>query len=119
MEIWRVISFSRCVIAVVRVREDQLNVAEAKKRLSDLLERVAYRKKTILITRGGRPMARLVPLDQGGEQSLADLRGWQAEDDAFLAAVDQVPSARAKRPHTYRSAIDSNKYLSTPISSGK
>jgi prevent-host-death family protein len=40
-----------------------LNVAEAKKQFSDLLGRVAYGGETILITRRGKPMAKLVPPD--------------------------------------------------------
>jgi prevent-host-death family protein len=39
----------------------RLNVAEAKKQFSDLLGRVAYGGETILITRRGKPMAKLVP----------------------------------------------------------
>jgi len=38
-----------------------VNVAEAKKQFSDLLGRVAYGGETILITRRGKPMAKLVP----------------------------------------------------------
>jgi len=38
-----------------------LNVAEAKKQFSDLLGRVAYGGETIVITRRGKPMAKLVP----------------------------------------------------------
>ena len=40
-----------------------LNVAEAKKQFSDLLGRVAYGGETIVITRRGKPMAKLVPPD--------------------------------------------------------
>jgi prevent-host-death family protein len=40
-----------------------LNVADAKKQFSDLLGRVAYGGETILITRRGKPMAKLVPAD--------------------------------------------------------
>ncbi len=41
-----------------------LNVAEAKRRFSDLLGRVADGGETILITRRGKPMAKLVPVAQ-------------------------------------------------------
>ena len=41
-----------------------LNVAEAKKRFSDLLGRVAYGGETILITRRGKPMAKMVPVSE-------------------------------------------------------
>ena len=43
--------------------ETAVNVADAKRRFSDLLGRVAYGRETILITRRGRPMARLVPVE--------------------------------------------------------
>lgn len=48
-----------------------LNVAEAKKRFSDLLGRVAYGGETILITRRGKPMAKLVPLVEKETESAA------------------------------------------------
>jgi prevent-host-death family protein len=38
-----------------------LNVAEAKEQFSDLLGRVADGGETIVITRGGKPIAKLVP----------------------------------------------------------
>jgi len=40
-----------------------LNVAEAKKQFSDLLGRVAFGGETVVITRRGKPMAKLVPPD--------------------------------------------------------
>lgn len=43
------------------IREASLNVTEAKKQFSDLLGRVAYGGETIVITRRGKPMAKLVP----------------------------------------------------------
>ena len=39
----------------------RINVAEAKRQFSDLLGRVAYRGETVVITRRGKPMAKLVP----------------------------------------------------------
>jgi prevent-host-death family protein len=40
-----------------------MNVADAKRHLADLLGRVAYSRETITITRRGKPLARLVPVD--------------------------------------------------------
>ena len=40
-----------------------INIADAKKHFSDLLGRVAYGKEQIIITKRGKPMARLVPTD--------------------------------------------------------
>lgn len=83
--------------AVVRRGEQSINVAEAKKRLSDLLGRVAYGKETILIMRRGRPMARLIPPDeQAVAQGLAAVKGWLPDDDPFFTAVDEVLTGRVK-----------------------
>jgi prevent-host-death family protein len=82
---------------------ESVNVAEAKKRLSDLLGRVAYGGETVLITRRGRPMARLVPPDQpDAGEGLAGVRGWLDDDDPFFAHVDKAVAARARhRPRAY------------------
>ncbi|MBI5482105.1 MAG: type II toxin-antitoxin system Phd/YefM family antitoxin [Deltaproteobacteria bacterium] len=74
-----------------------LNAAEAKRRLSELLGRVAYGGVTVLITRRGRPMARLVPVtDPGIASRLADVEGWLGDDDPFFAAVDEITGARER-----------------------
>ena len=78
-----------------------INVAEAKKRLSDLLGRVAYGGETVLITRRGRPMARLVPHDLQ-DDGLAKVRGWLDDKDPFFDHVDRIVAARARhRPRAY------------------
>ena len=72
-----------------------VNVAEAKRRLSDLLGRVAYGGETVLITRRGRPMAKLLPPGVTGEDpGLAAVRGWLDEDDPFFARMDTIVAAR-------------------------
>ena len=85
-----------------RAHEETINVAEAKKRLSNLLGRVAFGRETILITRRGRAMARLIPPDeQPAEQGLGSVRGWLSHDHPFLAQVDEIVTARARhRPRT-------------------
>jgi prevent-host-death family protein len=40
---------------------EQVNVTQAARRLSDLLNRVAYQGASFELTRGGRRIARLVP----------------------------------------------------------
>ena len=72
-----------------------LNVAEAKKHFSDLLGRVAYGGETIVITRHGRPVAKLAPLS-AAEPHLAEVRGWLEDDDPFFAEVDQIVAARSR-----------------------
>jgi prevent-host-death family protein len=87
-----------------RAHEEAINVAEAKKRLSTLLGRVAFGKETILITRRGRPMARLIPPeDEPVEPGLGTVRGWLSDDDPFLAAVQEIVTARVRhRPRALR-----------------
>jgi prevent-host-death family protein len=84
--------------------DNSVNVAEAKRRFSDLLGRVAYGGETIVITRRGRPMAKLVPTSElRGGAGLAGVRGWLAKDDPFVTDVDSIVKARRKhRPRAYR-----------------
>lgn len=77
-----------------------LNVAEAKKRFSDLLRTVADDGETVLITQGGRPMARLVPPDAADEPAhLANVDGWLDDDDPFFAEIDAIVEARSGHPY--------------------
>lgn len=81
-----------------------VNVAEAKRRFSDLLGRVAYGGETVVITRRGRPMARLVPPAGAGEEDgLAVVRGWLEDDDPLMKKVDAIVAARLRhQPRVYR-----------------
>ena len=84
---------------------ESVNVAEAKKRLSDLLGRVAYGGESVLITRRGRPMARLVPPEPEGGESLAGVRGWLEDQDPFFDHVERAVAARERRrPRAYARA---------------
>ena len=88
---------------VRKATAESVNVAEAKKRFSDLLGRVAYGGETVLITRRGRPMARLVPPEppETGE-GLAGVRGWLEDGDPFFDHVDEAVARRARhRPRAY------------------
>jgi prevent-host-death family protein len=75
---------------------ERLNVAEAKRRFSDLLGRVAYAGETIVITRRGRPMARLVPAADGEFAAPIELTGWLDDDDPFFAEIDAIVAARSR-----------------------
>ncbi|MDH3599375.1 MAG: type II toxin-antitoxin system prevent-host-death family antitoxin [Candidatus Tectomicrobia bacterium] len=83
------------------MKTSHVNVAEAKRRFSDLLGRVAYGKETITITRRGKPMAKLVPISSEDKPPhLADVQGWLNEDDAFFSTMDTIVAERAR--HTPR-----------------
>ena len=64
----------------MRTENDTLEIGafEAKNRLSELL-RAAEAGRSIVITRHGRPVARLVPADDGTTRDLAELRAAFAE----------------------------------------
>jgi prevent-host-death family protein len=88
--------------------EAKLNVAEAKKQFSELLGRVAFGGESFLITRRGRPMARLVPVqDDKVSTSLADVKGWLADDDPFFEIIDDITSQReAHVPRVLRNSSE-------------
>lgn len=87
--------------------EERLNVAEAKRRFSDLLGRVAYGGETILITRRGRPMAKLVPVGPQEPGHLADVQGWLDNEDPFFGEIDSIVEARAEHsPRVLRAPVD-------------
>jgi prevent-host-death family protein len=80
-----------------RSNTSEVSVAEAKRELSQLLGRVRFGGETIVITRRGRPMARLVPAADEPPH-LADVQGWLDEDDAFFSAIEERVATRQKRP---------------------
>jgi prevent-host-death family protein len=85
--------------------EQTINVADAKKRFSELLGKVAYGKEQIIITKRGRPMARLVPAEEP-EMRLGDAEGWLDENDPFFDTIrtiikkrkDHVPRFLEQKP---------------------
>ena len=50
-----------------------ISVTEAVRNFADFINRVAYRGEQFVLERGGRPVARLVPVPQAGR--LGDLPG--------------------------------------------
>jgi prevent-host-death family protein len=76
--------------------EETVNVAEAKKRFSELLGQVAYGKKRILITKKGKPMARLVPSTEDKDLHLGYAKGWLEEDDPFFGVMEEIMEGRSE-----------------------
>ncbi len=76
-------------------------VAQAKARLSELIGQVAHAGHSVLITRRGRPMAKLVPVDTPARRHPAKVKGWLDKDDPFFDALDGIVAERAKhKPRT-------------------
>ena len=71
-------------------------MAEAKKRFSELLGQVAYGKKQILITKKGKPMARLVPSTEDKDLHLGHAKGWLEEDDPFFGVIEEIVAKRSE-----------------------
>lgn len=67
----------------------QFNIAEAKAKLSELLDR-ALGGEDILIARAGEPLARLTPLKRKKRPGRGAWRGWGADipTEVFLAPMD-------------------------------
>lgn len=83
---------------------EQVNVHEAKTRLSELLVRVE-RGDEIVIARGGRPIARLVAFEQPTARELGFLPGLDTPDSFFeplpeseIAAWEGGPLSDANEP---------------------
>ena len=74
--------------------EEEVNVAEAKKHFSEILGQVAFGKKRILITKRGKPMARLVPAEET-DAHLSDASGWLDENDPFFEVIDHIVQERS------------------------
>jgi antitoxin (DNA-binding transcriptional repressor) of toxin-antitoxin stability system len=50
-----------------------ISVTEAARNFADIVSRVFYREERFILERGGRPVARLIPVPRGGR--LGDLPG--------------------------------------------
>lgn len=65
----------------------QINIAEAKAKLSALLDR-ALAGEDIVIARAGKPLARLVPVTESTPRRRGAWRGWKAPPEVLLAQMD-------------------------------
>jgi prevent-host-death family protein len=67
----------------------QINIAEAKAKLSSLLDR-ALAGEDIVIARSGKPLARLVPVNPMEPRKPGAWRGWAASipTEVLLAPMD-------------------------------
>jgi prevent-host-death family protein len=64
-----------------------VNIAEAKARLSALVDRAAAGEE-IVLSRAGRPVARLMPLAERLPRQPGVRRSWQIPDNLFLEPAD-------------------------------
>ncbi len=88
------------------MNEKSINIADAKKHFSELIGRVAFAKERLLITKRGKPMARLVPVEEP-ERHLADASGWLDDTDPFFTTIENIVAER--RTHVPRALEESNR----------
>jgi prevent-host-death family protein len=67
----------------------QINIAEAKAKLSELIDR-ALAGEEIVVARAGKPLVRLVPVNKLPRRKPGAWRGWAASipTEVFLAPMD-------------------------------
>ena len=88
-----------------RIMEHTIRATDLARNLGDVLSKVRYRRDSFVIERNGKPVARVVPIEQAADDAtLAEvLTVWcdgAAGDDAFATDLDLVNSS--DRPPTNR-----------------
>ncbi|MCA9790762.1 MAG: type II toxin-antitoxin system prevent-host-death family antitoxin [Candidatus Eremiobacteraeota bacterium] len=74
---------------------EQFSIAEAKKNLSRILGQVSLARATVEITKHGKPIARIVPIDS--EQDQPPFKGWPGwvdDSDEFFGSVAEIMTSR-------------------------
>jgi prevent-host-death family protein len=77
-----------------------LSVAEARRRLAEVLGKVSYASEEFIITRKGKPVARIVPYVAPAAdhpRTLAEVKGWLEPQDGFFQALASIRK-RSRKP---------------------
>lgn len=77
----------------------QVNIAEAKAKLSSLLDR-ALAGEDIVIARAGKPLARLAPVETMQRRTPGAWRHWKVSSDALLEPIEPEDLDAAEGKHT-------------------
>jgi len=77
--------------------------AEFKRKFSDFLGRVVFKHERFVITRRGRPIAQITPLEDA-PRHISQVKGWLDDSDPFFGIVDLIVADRKK--HIPRSGTD-------------
>ena len=85
-----------------------INIAEAKARLSALIDRAAAGEE-IVLSRAGRPVARLMPLADRMPRQPGIRRTWQIPDDLFLEPAEEEDLRAAEGAGTDALGLSSGK----------
>ena len=85
-----------------------VNIAEAKAHLSALVDRAAAGEE-IVLSRSGRPVARLMPLAERMPRQPGIRRVWQIPDDLFLKSAEEEELRAAEGADTDALGLSSRK----------
>jgi len=77
----------------------QVNIAEAKAKLSSLLDQ-ALAGEEVVIARAGKPLARLVPVEQRTQRKSGTWRGWKIPSDVLLEPMEPEDLDAAEGKYT-------------------
>lgn len=77
------------------MNDESLNIADVKKHFSEIVGQVAYGGKRILITKRGKPMARLIPVDEDRDRHIGYAKGWLDGNDSFFNTIDCIIDERS------------------------
>ena len=77
----------------------QINITEARAKLSALLDRVLAGEE-IVIARAGKPLARLLPIEKRARRKSGAWRGLKIPNDALLEPMDPEDLDAAEGKHT-------------------
>lgn len=75
-----------------------VDVATVQGQLSALVARVSEDGETIVVTRDGERVAKLVPVETVSDSThLADVKGWLEDDDPFFSEIETIVESRLRR----------------------
>jgi prevent-host-death family protein len=74
--------------AMTTAGRTHLSISEARKLLTELVDRAAYQGKEFTITRNGKPMARIVPLEEAASEFQSLVRATISDSKDILRALE-------------------------------
>jgi len=74
---------------------NQIAAAEFKRKFSDFLGRIVFKHERFIITRRGKPVAEILPV-QNGASHIAEVKGWLDDSDPFFNLMDSIVEDRQK-----------------------
>jgi len=76
--------------------KETVSIADAKKHLSDILGKVAYKGERITITKRGKPIAEIVPLGEKKPRHIVEVVGKIVAPEDFTKAIENIISQRRR-----------------------